>query len=419
MPPSNSSPLERALRDSPEPPHEHRSGDAQELSPHLSWPVVVLCFTILGLIRFASFELDDLARAVHGNVLRRVLEETTGAYAALLLFPLLVLLERRYPLSAGRWRSHWAAHVAGFVAYSLVHTTLLALSRRLLSPMLGLGPYSYGQLSMRYPMEAATDLLAYIIFAGALTGIRLQHELRQREVRAAALERDAATARLEALSARLQPHFLFNALNTISSTVYEDPIAADEMIGRLGDLLRHALRTTERQEVSVEEELGLLRAYLTFVDARFGDRVSVDIEVDPTTLDIAVPTLLLQPLVENAVRHGAAREFGEARVLLSISRTDGDLLLVVENDVSAPSPSRAQQQPHSHYKEHERAAEPERVGTGIATSRDRLLLLHGPFASLETTRADGRFRVTIRLPARPADDAVRSVPTEEHARAHR
>jgi LytS/YehU family sensor histidine kinase len=177
------------------------------------------------------------------------------------------------------------------------------------------------------------------------------------------------------------------------------------MIGRLGDLLRHALRTTERQQVSLEEELALLNAYLTFVEARFGDRVRVDIDVDPAVLAIAVPTLLLQPLIENAVQYGAACEHGEAHVLVSITRDGGHLLLIVENDAS-PLPPLAE------------SRTPARVGTGLATSRDRLRILHGSRASLDTSLANGRFRVTIRVPLHAAE-RVLPVLMEERASADR
>ncbi len=389
-----------------------------EESPRISVPVAFLAFTALGLISFASFYLDDLTRDEQGTALRRALEESTGAYGAFVLFWLLVAVERRFPLTAGGWRRNWPAHVAGYVTYTVLHTTMLAASRRVIAPVIGLGAYDYGRMPMRYLMESATDLLACILLMTVLTGMRLQRALRQRELRAAALERDAATARLEALSLRLQPHFLFNALNTISSTVYDDPVAADEMIGRLGDLLRHALRTTERQEVSVDEELGLLRAYLTFVEARFGDRVQVSIDVDPGARSVAVPTLLLQPLVENAVRHGASREFGVARVTVSLAQSGDVLSLIVENDVDAPEfptePARHKQVPR--FARDDRG--PERVGTGLATTRDRLRLLHGTAASLETSLANGRFRVTIRIPARAAAIAPPAT-MDDVARAHR
>ena len=177
-------------------------------------------------------------------------------------------------------------------------------------------------------------------------------------MRSAALERDAVAARLEALSMRLQPHFLFNALNTISSTVYDDPIAADEMIGRLGDLLRQALRASDHQEITVAEELETLRAYLAFVEARFGDRVRCRLDVAPGATSIAVPAFLLQPLVENAVRHGASAEYGSGDILVRITRSNARLEVVVENDVVA-------------------APDDERVGTGLGTTRARLQLLYG------------------------------------------
>ena len=233
-------------------------------------------------LRFAYFYLDDLSHRIPGTLVRRLLEEGTGNVGVgASAFRIAVLLERHFPLDQGRWRTAWAVHVAGYVTYSVAHTTFLALSRALLFPALGMDSYDYGVLSTRYFMESAQDFFSYATFLGVLTLFRVQQRLRDREVRSAELERDAANARLEALSLRLQPHFLFNALNTISSTVYDDPVAADEMIGRLGDLLRQSLRTADRQEITLGEELETLRAYLTFVDARFGDRRALSRRDEP------------------------------------------------------------------------------------------------------------------------------------------
>jgi LytS/YehU family sensor histidine kinase len=249
-------------------------------------------------------------------------------------------------------------------------------------------------------MESAQDFFSYATFLCILTLFRAQQRLRDREVRSAELERDAANARLEALSLRLQPHFLFNALNTISSTVYEDPVAADEMIGRLGDLLRQSLRTADRQEITLGEELETLRAYLTFVDARFGDRVHCRVESSPSLDAIAVPAFMLQPLVENAVHHGASAEYGVTDILVRMAQVNDRLEVLVENDV-AISP------------------EPERVGTGLGTTRDRLRLLYGSAAELETSSRDGRFRVTIRVPARQLAQVATEPLEPTNARAHR
>jgi two-component system, LytTR family, sensor kinase len=204
---------------------------------------------------------------------------------------------------------------------------------------------------------------------------------------------------LDALSLRLRPHFLFNALNTISSTVYQDPVAADDLIGRLGELLRRTLHTDGRQEIPLAEELDVLRSYQALVEARFGDRIGFTIDVEPRTTALAVPAFLLQPLVENAVHHGLTAEYDTTHVVVTASREGADLRLSVEND----APDRNVAVP--------------REGTGLGTTRDRLRLLYGTEASLDTVVRDGRFRVTVRLPAREAPAIEHPDPTI--AGAHR
>ncbi len=367
--------------------------------PRISWLAVVLLFTAAWGLRFAYFTLDDLTRARSGTVVRRLIEEGTGAYAAMALFPLIAAFEKRFPLSSGRWRN-WPWHLAGVLLFTPLHTGLMAISRWTIFPALGLGAYDYGKMPLRFFMEAPEDVFTYASVLCLLTFLRVQQDLRVREVRAAVLERDAANARLEALSLRLQPHFLFNALNTISSTVYDDPVAADEMIGRLGDLLRQALRTGDRQEIAVGDEIETLRAYLSFIDARFGDRVRVNLEIGEDVSRLAIPAFMLQPLVENAVRHGAAREFDTTTILVAISVSALSLRVVVDNETNSA------------------AADVPRVGTGLGTTRDRLRLLYGAASSLETSNADGHFRVTILVPARQLPPTL-STRSEEHAGAHR
>jgi LytS/YehU family sensor histidine kinase len=197
------------------------------------------------------------------------------------------------------------------------------------------------------------------------------------------LARDAAEARLQALSLRLQPLFLFNALNTISSTVYTDPVAADVMIGQLGDLLRQALRTADRPEIALAEDVEVLRAYLGLVEARFGNRLVCRLSIEPDALRCGVPAFLLQPLVENAVRHGSASLRGSVHVDVGASLAGNMLLLVIENDVASAPP-------------------PPRAGTGLSTTADRLRLLYGDAHRFTAGSELGRFRVRIELPARAA-----------------
>src|SRR5262252_6442451 len=164
--------------------------------PRIRWSLVAALFALATVLRFLYFYLDDLTRGMHDTFVRRALEEGTGNFASALLFPIALLLERRFPVDEGRWRRTWAIHVGGFILYSVLHTTVIAVTRPVLSPAIGLGPYDYGIMSVRYFMEAAQDFFSYTAFVGLLTLVRVQQRLRDREVIAIELERDAATARL-------------------------------------------------------------------------------------------------------------------------------------------------------------------------------------------------------------------------------
>jgi hypothetical protein len=363
-------------------------------APTLRPRIVVALFAVAGLTRFAYFYLDDLTRRIPGTLLRRALEEGTGIIAAAVLFPIAVVVERRFPLDRGRWRRNWLPHVGGLIAYSILHTTLMATSRRLLFPLVVHVPYDYGVLAVRYLMESAQDVVSYAVFIGLLTLLRTQQRLRDREVHTARLERDAINARLESLRLRLQPHFLFNALNTISSTVYDDPVMADRLIGRLGELLRQSLGSRDRPEIALAEELDVLRAYQAFIEARFSGRVAFSYDVDPEAAAMAVPAFLLQPLVENGVHHGLSSEFSHVDIAVCGAMAFGRLRIVVEN--STP-PGRERR---------------ERIGIGLGATGARLQLLYGDAASMVTEDLGDRFVVTIHLPARPigAPAADQSVP---------
>lgn len=352
-------------------------------APTLRTPIVIAAFFLAGLSRFAYVYLDDLTRQLPGTLLRRVLEESTGIVAAAALFPIAVVIERRFPLDRGRWRQHWFHHVGGLVAYSILHTTFMAVSRRVLFPLLAHTSYDYGVLGIRYFMESAQDVVTYGVFVGLLTLLRTQQRLRDREVQAAQLERDSVNARLESLRLRLQPHFLFNALNTISSAVYENPVVADELIGRLGELLRESLNASDRPEISLGEELDVLRAYQAFIEARFGDRVSFSYDVEPAATPMAVPAFVLQPLVENGVHHGLDSEFSHVTIAVCAAIVFERLRIVVENTTPEARDRR------------------ERIGVGLGATGARLRLLYGDAASIATDDLGDRFVVTIHLPARP------------------
>ena len=357
------------------------STNEHDSPPHIRWAIVVAVFVAATMARFAYFYLDDVTRQLSGTFAHRLLEECTGGLASLALFPLALLAERRFPVDRARWRRNWLPHLGGLVAYSAAHTTLIALQRAVLFPVLVHGAYDYGVLSVRYFMEGAQDVFSYAAYVGLLTLIRVQQRLRERELHAAQLERSAVSAQLRALALQLQPHFLFNALNTISSVIYEDPEEADELLGRLGDLLRRSLQTVGQQETTLAEELELLSSYEAIVRARFRSRVEIEHHISDTALACAVPSFLLQPLVEHAVRHGESREDVPGAIMVRASVVGTELRLSVENDAAEPN-------------------EPRSLGVGLGGTIDRLRLLHGSSASVHAGMNGERFVVSVQLPAR-------------------
>jgi two-component sensor histidine kinase len=348
--------------------------------------IVVAC-TVLGLLSFAYRWLDDLAREHYGRMGIRFVEEMTSALAAAAIVPFVVGFARRYPVTrADLWR-RLALNFAAASAMSLAMTTIRWGARSLVCWLAGMPPYDYGIMPIRYAMEYPNDVMWYVVFVVLVYLFDRYRESRDREVRTAQLEARLAQAQLQSLRLQLQPHFLFNTLNTISSVVYEDPRAADEMISRLSDLLRATLRASGRQEVTLEEELRYLDLYVEIMRARFDDRLVVSFDVDPAAREALVPQLLLQPLVENAIRHGAG---ADARAAVDVrARRVADALRL---EVRDRGPGLAVD-----------AAEAVGRGVGLSNTAERLDRLYGGGQRLELRNAEGGgLAVGVTIPFRTA-----------------
>jgi sensor histidine kinase YesM len=231
------------------------------------------------------------------------------------------------------------------------------------------------------------DFLGYWSAIGVIYAWEYHAESRRRELEAARLDGALRTAELENLRSQLQPHFLFNALQSISTLIHRDPAAADRMLTDLSELLRGSLAHAARQEVPLRDELAFLQRYLDVMRVRLGDRLAVSLDVPDALLDALVPSLLLQPLVENAIRHGIADRAEGGRVTIA-ARGDGDrLVLEIADDgpgMSAPATG---------------------GGIGLSNTRERLGRLYGPAASLATRSTAGRgttVTLTVPLRKRPA-----------------
>lgn len=334
-------------------------------------------FTAIGLLFFGYHFLEVIASGRFVSPLEPLINELfTGAWMAALLFPLVARMARRYPVSRSNWMTWLPAHLIGLLLYSVAHTSLLWLSRSLLYPLFGLPHYNYGIMVARYPMEFFHDAITYPVMVSILT-------LFDRHVRAAQLETQLARARLENLKLQMQPHFLFNALNTISSVLYEDPRRADAMIASLGQLLRETIDDAETPLVPLEREIALLERYLAIMRQRFEDKLTLDVRVDPDVRAALVPHLLLQPLIENAIKHGADPGSHAVNVTLRASRVGGRTQVGIRD--------RGPGLPEGSV----------RRGTGLRNTAERLMQLYGAEHDLAFENCvDGGLLVTVVVPFR-------------------
>jgi LytS/YehU family sensor histidine kinase len=226
--------------------------------------------------------------------------------------------------------------------------------------------------------------IAFWCLLAVVLSVEYYRGLREREMHSARLETRLAEARLDALSAQLHPHFLFNTIQGISTLIHRDPEAADAMLAGLSTLLRHTLQRAGGHEIPLAHELELLDLYLAIVRSRFGDRLTISTKVSPDLTDAMVPRFLLQPLVENALHHGIAQHAGAGQIDISAARDGDTLVLSVSDNGPGMQPGR---KPFP------------KDGIGLANSRDRLAQLYGTEQSLELQSGEtGGFRVTVRVP---------------------
>jgi two-component sensor histidine kinase len=307
------------------------------------------------------------------------------------LTPLVVWVSSAYTLERPTWKRSFLMHLAvcalslgivGFFAY------LSPPSPRLARP----DPAERKRLD-REPRETAFVVLRRITYqlpifwglVGVAHALRFYEHSKARERREAELESRLAQARLQALRMQLNPHFLFNTLNSIASLVQDQP-QAEEMIEALSDLLRFTLTASDRAEVTLREELHLLDRYLLIEQIRFGERLRVQKQIDPAALDAVVPILILQPLVENAVKHGIETQIAPGLIRIEVEHVGATLRLEVSDNGRGLAGQGA-------FKE----------GVGLTNTRSRLKELHGGGASLTFGPGKtGGLAAEIRIPWRTA-----------------
>ena len=315
-----------------------------------------------------------------------------------LITPLIFAVDRRLPFTGKELGRRVAAHGLA----SLLFTALYLYVFTAVRAAMGLVPWSSLSFSHMFSRDMAGwflwSWLIYCVIVGALLAYRYYERYVGSELRLERLEKSYSQARLNALRMQLDPHFLFNALNTISSHVERDPKLTRRMIEHLGDLLRMSLESKDRQEVPLAEELAFLEHYLEIQKIRFGDQLKINIQVAPEVRYASVPSLFIQPLVENAIRHGISRRASGGTVTVTAAPVGGCLAIrVLDDGVGLPRGWTLENS----------------QGLGLSVTRERIAGLHpnGDSRFIVHPREGGGTAVEILLPLRligedPADRPI-------------
>jgi sensor histidine kinase YesM len=304
-------------------------------------------------------------------------------------YPLFYWLIRRFPLEPRRRVRSLLTYILATPVVIFVHASIyFVLVYRMMEHDYWMDPFSSVSAFLwgLTTLDFAYRVLGYSFLLSFSYALDYNERYKDNALKTARLETQLAHAQLDALKMQLQPHFLFNTLNAISALLHKDPDGADRMIARLGDFLRLTLENDSGHEVALSQEVQFLKAYLSIEEVRFQDRLTTKIDIAPETQAACVPNLILQPLVENAIRHGVSRLVGRGHIEITALRQGDRLHLTVKDN----GPGWANG-----------SAETRAGGVGVANTRQRLTQLYGDKYRLEFSGPPGQgCTVTLDLPFR-------------------
>ncbi len=348
------------------------------IAPPLRWAAVFLFWTATAL-SFAA-NLHFAHRVPWGEA---IVPSLADWYSFALLSIPMLRLARRFQFERSGWKMTTLLHLFASVFFSgfwiMLRAGLAQAERKLHGYPMDFGAEFVNLFTKSFHL----NLWIYWVILAVSHAFEYYRRLSEREVATAALEKSLTEAKLRALQSQLNPHFLFNTLHTISALMHIDVDKADRTIAKLSDLLRYALDNTEDHEVPLRDELEFLRRYLEIEQTRFGDRVSVTMDIPRETLDAQVPNLILQPIVENAIRHGIEPHARPGKIHLS-ARREGNVLFLEVKDNGNGIPA--------HNK---------REGIGTSNTRLRLQQLYGSAQTFTLANLpEGGLLAKISLPFR-------------------
>ncbi len=350
-------------------------------SPVRKWLVTIGVFTGLAVYFLLSRAMVLVSKGLTIDWATQLLN-TSGWFIWALITPVILKLSSKYPLERKHFLKHFTIHFCALAA-SWLFATLGMIGVRWGAnlgqiPLLQMLPGSFAQSPFSF------DILCYGTIMAVESSLRYYRRVEKNKIRSAKLSSQLGRARLQALKMQLHPHFLFNALNSLSELMQEDPAAAEQMIENLEKFLQLTMKSNHVLEIPFEEELEFLKCYLAIEHVRFQNRLNIKMDIEPQILKVPVPNLVLQPLVENAIRHGIAPRKTAGQIEIKASRKNGMLMVSIQDN--GPGLNRSQ-----------RKVLP--GGLGLSNTRERLTQLYGNSHRFEMINApEGGLIVTLEIP---------------------
>ncbi len=360
---------------------------ASPIARHWSrWTLFFAFWTLVGLSFAIQFYLATSAAGWRIPWSQAVRSSLADWYVFALLSIPAFRLARRFPFARANWAGVGFLHLIASLLFSCSYVFLRGGAGYWEARLVGT-PVAFGQaLQALLAKTFYLNLWFYWVIVAVGHAVDYYQRFHERELRASELEGRLAQARLQALQSQMNPHFLFNTLHTISALMHKDVDAADRMVMKLSELLRLALDNTDTHEVPLSQELDFLKRYLEIEQTRFRERLKVEMNIAPETLQARVPNLVLQPLVENAIRHGIERHARPGQIVLRAQRRDDQLELEVQDNGGGLPNGKLQ-----------------REGIGLSNTRTRLQQLYGTGQKFELKNVEtGGLLARVVLPFRNA-----------------
>ena len=342
------------------------------------WVLIAVFFSVLVYLSQAQLRPD------YAFSWRSVFLWQAIIYGWAILFPAINWFAVRFRVEGGNWRGRLPVHLLGAFLFVLAHTFLYAVYYHLCQCFYAGEDCLFLESLRRFFFSNwLLDSSMYFLILSAATARDYSRHFQAEQLKTLQLNAALADSRLSALKMQLHPHFLFNTLNSISTLMHEDVRAADEMVARLGDFLRLTLENSGEQVVTLAQEMNFINCYLEIENVRFGERLTLERKVAPEVLQARVPNLILQPLIENAIKHGISRQIRPGKISIRAGRTGEKLQLQVEDDGPGLQNGNAGGA----------------GGIGLANTRARLFNLYGDNQRVEMKNAEPQgLIVTVEIP---------------------